>query len=76
MPMMPTVECHSSKRRSSPLGPLRHSPACTAPFSSTRRFIVASMSMMACSATAMAFAPPLTATGTPAARAASRSNVS
>jgi hypothetical protein len=41
-----------------------------------RRFMVASMSMMACSATAIAFAPPLTATGMPAARAAPRLKVS
>ena len=51
----------------------RQLPAMTSLWKRTTRFSTASMSIIVCSATAMAFAPPLFDTGTPAFRAASTS---
>ena len=53
--------------------PTRHLPATTSLWKRTTRLSTASISMIVCSATAMALAPPLLDTGTPALRAASMS---
>ena len=53
--------------------PTRHLPATTSLWNRTSRFRTASISISVCSATAIALAPPLLETGTPALRAASTS---
>ena len=72
---MPTVLPSSSYSRVSAKSPTRHLPAVTLLCCQWSFFIVARISIIACSATATELAPPLLATGTPALRAAARSTV-
>ena len=72
-PTMPSVLPWSSNTRESKWLPTRHLPATTSLWNTTSRFKTASISMIACSETAIALAPPLFATGTFAFRADSMS---
>lgn len=74
-PTMPSVlSCTSYMRGAGPLP--RQRPAETLPCCQMTRRETASISMIACSATEMALAPPLLQTGTLARRAASMSTLS